>query len=592
MLPLFHYQDVQKMVSMSFTQYRKLRPGGPADAIAASSLFGAAMLATPTIGATIGQPAIAAALGLSAGGAAWAAYRWIEATKNKHIFDAKFYINSAEPPFPYNGERRSDGVLLGYCVDNGKPLFVTYEELMRHVFILGQSGVGKTVLGEFIMAQHIMNGGGLMMIDGKMDSKNLEAIYRYCKWAGREDDLYVINPGDPDMSNTYNPILTGDPDEVSARNLLLIPSTENSPGADHFKQEANQGITTLVAALQKAGMAYTFIDISILLMSSKALMHLESIVPDSEEKTNYSIFLDKFRRVDKEGNSTIDTKRLKETFGGIGGRMFTFGTGKFGKVTNHTSPDISLFDGMIQKKIIYIALPTMGKDTAAQNFGRMAVGDLRTAISWMQALPDDQKPWPPFYGFFDEAGSYVNNSWSRMFEQARSARVILNPAVQTLANFDAISPELQEMVIGNTLTKVFFKVGTQDSAERVGDLIGLEERPVIGLSDSSGSGASAVSNDMSFSSGLSDSASIGFSERSSEEYKVSPDQLKALGRGEAIVTYGGSEVFHIKIPLLSTTEELNEELGPVRLNKHRRKWVRSIDLFKKADQFISAGKKR
>lgn len=577
---------------ISYRQYRKLRPGGPADALSLAGIFGSGIVASPAVSDQIGMAATFAALGMAAGGAAWMAKRIADATSNEKFFESEFYINSAEPPVGFSGKPRSDGILLGYCVDSGKPLFISYEDLMRHLFILGQSGVGKTVLGEFIMSQHIMNGGGMMMIDGKMDSKNLEAIYRYAKWAGREDDIYVINPGNPDMSNTYNPIKDGDPDEVAARNLLLIPSTENSPGADHYKQEANQGITTLIAALQKAGKSYTFIDISILLMSAKALLYLETLIPESEERTNYSIFLDKFRVVDKEGNSTIDTKRIKETFGGIGGRMFTFGTGKFGQVTNHTSPDITLFDAMIQKKIVYIALPTMGKDAAAQNFGRMAVGDLRTAISWAQGLPEDEKPWPPFYAFFDEAGSYVNQSWSKMFEQARSAHIILNPAIQTMANFDAISPELQEMVIGNTWTKVYFKVGTQDSAERAGDLIGLETRPLIGISESSGSGASAQANDLSMSDGVSDNSGTGYNEKESEEYKVSPDQLKSLGKGEAIVTYGGSQVYHIKIPYIQASEQLCDELGPVKLNKHRRKWVDSIDLFRQADRFMSTGGKK
>lgn len=576
---------------LSFSQYRKLRLGGTADAIALGGVFGGAMIASPMVTPYIGHlSASFIAMGMAACGTSWAASRFFNVTTHKTFFQSEFNINSAASPFQFTGKPRNDGLMLGYCVDTGEPLFITYEDLMRHLFIIGQSGVGKTVLGEFIMAQHIMNGGGMMMIDGKMDSKNLQAIYSYAKWAGREDDLYVINPGNPDMSNSYNPIGTGDPDEVAARNLLLIPSTESSPGADHYKQEANQALTTLISALQKSGMSYTFIDLSILMMSAKALLYLESLIPESEEKTNYSIFLDKFRIVDKEGNSTIDTKRLKETFGGIGGRMFTFGSGKFGRVTNHTSPDISLFDAMSNKKIVYIALPTMGKDNAAQNFGRMAVGDMRTAISWLQALPEDQKPWPPFLGFFDEAGSYVNDGWSRKFEQSRSARVILMPAIQTLANLDAISPELQEMVIGNTWTKVYFKLGTDDSAVRVAEAIGNERQILVGLSETTGSGASAVSNDLSMSDGVSNNSGTGFSEKEEENYKVSPDQLKALGKGEAIVTYGGSQVFHIKIPFLSTSEDLAEQIGPAKLNHHRKKWVKSINLFQQAERFISSGK--
>jgi hypothetical protein len=573
---------------ITYLQLRKLRPGGTMDSLALASICAAGMISGPFFGPSLPLiPAYIIAIGLATAGASWLVFRFIKATSNISYFKTEFNINSAETPFKFTGSRRSDGIMLGYCVDSGEPLFIPYENLMRHFFILGQSGVGKTVLGEFMMSQHIMNGGGMMMIDGKMDSKNLQAIYTYAKWAGREDDLYIINPGNPDMSNTYNPILKGDPDEVSDRILLLIPSTENSPGADHYKQEASQGLTTLIGALQKSKLTYTFIDLSILMTNAQALLHLETLIPDSEERVNYAIFLDKFKIIDKDGNSNIDIKRLKETFGGIGGRLFSFGTGKFGQVTNHTSPDVEMYEAMKNNKLVYVALPTMGKDNAARNFGQMVVGDMRTAISWLQGLPQEEKPWPPFLGFFDEAGSYVNDSWNRMFEQSRSAHIILCPAIQTLANFDAISPELQEMTIGNTWTKTFFKLGTEDSAERIADLIGLEHRILLGLSETTGSGASSVSNDVSLSNGLSDNSGTGFTEKESEEYKVSKEQLKALNIGEAIVVYGGSKVYHIKIPFISPSKELIEKVGKVDLNRHRIRWSNAIGLFKQADRFVS-----
>ncbi|WP_368856329.1 TraM recognition domain-containing protein, partial [Escherichia coli] len=68
-------------------------------------------------------------------------------------------------------------------------------------------------------------------------------------------------------------------------------------------------------------------------------------------------------------------------------------------------------------------------------------------------------------GFFDEAGSYVTPAWSRMFEQSRSARLVMMPAIQTIANLDAVSSELLEMVLGNTVVKVSFRIGTEDTAE-------------------------------------------------------------------------------------------------------------------------------
>lgn len=74
----------------------------------------------------------------------------------------------------------------------------------------------------------------------------------------------------------------------------------------------------------------------------------------------------------------------------------------------------------------------------------------------------------------DELGSYAVQSLARPFEQGRSAQMALFPAAQTLANLDVVSPDFKEMVIGNTWTKIFFKIGTQATAVECADLIGMK----------------------------------------------------------------------------------------------------------------------
>src|SRR6185437_2990968 len=99
----------------------------------------------------------------------------------------------------------------------------------------------------------------------------------------------------------------------------------------------------------------------------------------------------------------------------------------------------------------YFALPTMGKGEAATALGKMAIGDFRSAIAAIQELPKHERPQRPFLGFFDEAGSYVTQAWSRMFEQARSARLVMCPAFQTRANLETLGPELRAMDAATTV---------------------------------------------------------------------------------------------------------------------------------------------
>ncbi|MDR5799276.1 TraM recognition domain-containing protein [Caballeronia sp. LZ001] len=568
---------------MSIAQMYRTKLGGSLDTLALSSLGTGALLSSPYFSS---MPATVP-MALGAAGSAYLGNRLFDFWRQQSVLESKISIQSAADL------TRPDGLLIGYTTDTGQPMYIPDEDLMRHGFIGGQSGVGKTVLGKLLMFQQIQRGGGLAFIDGKMNADDIETIYQYCCWCGREQDLLILNPGNPAMSNSYNPILRGEPDEVSARVLSLIPSTENNPGADHYKQSANQGISTLVAALQTAGLAYNFIDFSILLMNHKAIEELETrlkkMQPHHDATKNLSLFLEQYKGGGKPGSgleNMVDIKKMKDTFGGVGGRMYMFGTGNFGKVMNTYTPDIDLFEAIRSNKIIYVALPTMGKNEAASNFGKMFLGDLRTAISWVQALPENLRPNPPFLVFMDELGSYAVASLARPFEQARSAHIALFPAAQTLANLEVVSADFKEMVIGNTWTKIIFKLGSQETAKEFAELIGMQIGIAKSLSATQNESINSPMLNMTPEGGAGSGAGLSEGEREQEEYKVSPDDLKALSKGECIVMYGGDTIFNLRVPMISIDKKLQKEIGRVRINHFRKPSVEGADFFKNSDKYL------
>lgn len=565
---------------------------GPADSLAVLLLAGGLVMTSDFLSFP-SEPWRLACIGLcAAAGSGWLiSERLLHGLRERFVLPSKHPVTSSElllAPDDTTGQRQS--LLFGYTVDRGEPLYISYNFLMRHVWILGQSGVGKTVLGTNLMAQQIAKGGGLLFIDGKMNAADLDTLYQLCKWAGREHDLLVINPGNPAHSNSYNPILHGDPDEVASRLLSLIPSSENNPGADYYRQSAKQGITTLVAALQETRLAYNFIDLTILLLNGRALQYLESLLvrdaPASPVTHNFRLFLDKYKTTSAKGVD-IDVNKLRDIFGGIAGRMYDFGTGTFGEVMNTYTPEANIFEAIKANKVVYVMLPTMGKNEQAQNFGKMVVGDLRTAVSWVQAMPEPKRPDPPFMVFADEAGSYVGQSWPRMFEQARSARIWLMPATQTRANFEAISKELEQMITGNTWTKVFFKMGTYETAEAAANIIGKTRQGAISISRNQGHSASGLELNASPVRQQGDSQALGISEREEEVYRVHPDQLTSLDMGECMVSFGGDRLYHIRVPLITVEPAFQESCGPTRINHFHMTARQGIDLFKDIDRWLS-----
>ena len=523
---------------------------GRKDALSLLSMASAAAVATPWAAGLL--PAWPAALlaGAGAGALTWRKAKGLASPRDNGGREG-FIIPSDETPKESMG---AGGVRIGLTTDHNRPVDLASSLLVRHTAIVGQSGVGKTTLGEYMLWQQMAAGGGWLFVDAKIDYDTRDHLVYMAKVLGREDDLYIIDVSDPEKSNTYNPILHGDPDEVASRLLNLIPSAENNPGADFYRQSSNHALTVIIAALQAAGYRYHFGDLAILMQSDKALEQLERMTPQGPERRALSIFLDQFRTRTKDG-TRIQLDRLKQVLGGMAGRIALFAQGKFGKVFNVYAPEIVLYDLIRQNKMLYVSLPTMGKDVAALNLGKMIVSDLRSAVAWLQGLPKDQRPNPPFLCLLDELGAYVMDGISRLFEQARSASVALLAAFQSFSQLNRVSPDFADMVIQNTWNKIFFKFGTTDSTEEAAELLGKTTKQQRSVSVSANQGESAQFLRTTPQSSESDTGGVSQSWREVEDFRVTPDQLRALGMGE-VVMMTGAKLYHLKTPMLNFPKKL------------------------------------
>ncbi|MBX9867050.1 MAG: TraM recognition domain-containing protein [Burkholderiales bacterium] len=475
-------------------------------------------------------------------------YRLLDEYRRAHKLETSTKFKSSPPPVNVDIYKSYE---IGYTSDTAVSIRLYFEIMTRHIMIIGQSGTGKSVLVRNILFQHALQGGGLMHIDGKNDQGDFLKFYSLMCSIGRGDDVLVVNIDFPELSNTYNPILYGDPDEVATRIISLIPSSENNPGSDHYRTEATVALTIFVGALQQAGLAYSMIDLALLLMSDKALMELDerlsAIDEYHEAAINFKTLLSKFI---KKGR--IDGQALKDMFGGVGGRIFMLGTNKFGEITNNYNPDIKLFDVITQNKILWVMLPTLGKTEAANAFGKILVSDLRTAVSWVLKLPESKKPSPLFLASMDEAGSYVNDSWGRLFEQARSARIVMMPAVQTDANYKKISPELLSIVEGNSWSKIYLKVGDLDTAERIVKNIGTTKSIKYTLTNTESNSQSKQNLQVAPNATAGDGTGQSYGHQESDVDIITAPQIEALGIGECILTVGGREIYHLQMPMVNS----------------------------------------
>lgn len=524
---------------------------GKHDALALLGLSSGALSALPYFA---GSPfAAPAALTASAAGAGWLGWKEASRRLEKARYQKKRenFVLPSDPSFgDFYGH---SGYRLGLTTDFHRPIDLPDQLAWRHMAIIGQSGVGKTVLGENLLWQQTMRGGGWLFIDAKLDRETCQKMAHMARLAGREQDFYVLDSSDPGNSNTYNPILDGSGDEIASRLMNLLPSAENNPGADHYRQSANYALSVIITALQSAGMVYHFGDLAVLLQSPNALKDLERRTRQPEAARALRLLLDQYRIYTKDGPQ-IDMKRLKDVLGGMAGRIATFAQGDFGAVMNHVNPEISLYDLIQNDKMLYVMLPTMAKDTAALNLGKMIVSDLRSAVAKIQDLPKYERPNPPFLAFLDEMGSYVLYGVKTLFEQARSANIMMIPGFQAFANLSVVTEDFAEIIIQNTWSKALFKSGSSD-AEEAAEIIGKAKRFSEGLSESDSEGESAPLLRMTPQQQWNDTFGTGTSYQKTEEYRITPDQIRALNIGECALI-SGARLFHLKVPMVDFPEQM------------------------------------
>lgn len=548
---------------IDYRDVRDMNFGGCWDTLALLWVIGAGFVTLPVL---YGPTAYAFTLGVIIAAFGGVQFGWRIGTKLRLTHGGVFDLNSHEPPAAGEG-----GVRVGYVAHSMRELVIAREDWTQHAVIVGKSGVGKTVLGSWLMFQQIACGGGMLWIDGKLAPGNIEMLHRMCCWAGRPDDLLIINPGTPAMSNTYNPLLDGDADEIASRLGALLPDASNNAAADFYRSGAVNAIGTLIEATRAAGYAITFDDLRILLTRPRAL---EWLLADLRKKgkvaesTQFDLFLDQLRQRDrKTGVDVLDQDGLRKMFGGLGARLAQFSGGKFGEVMNAYAPEVRMKDVVRQGKVLYVALPTMGKGEAAMALGKMAVADFRSTIADVQALPEDQRPNPSFLCFFDEAGSYATQQFSVMFEQARDARTVMAPAFQVKQSLAGLAPELLARVTGNTVTRIFFKTDEPETAAWIADMIGKEMQEVHTWSESSGSnsrGVSIIDRGRGSSNSTSASRSASHSVSMREDYKVTASDLGKLDRGECVVTYGAHRVYHVLVPRVTFDDDFAARVGPFR----------------------------
>lgn len=432
------------------------------------------------------------------------------------------------PPSPASIPPTQDALTVGWDTEGGW-IELSKEAQQRHTLILGSSGSGKTQLLLSLLSQQVARGGGVLMIDAKVDRSALDAVLAICRQANRLHDLRVIWPPDPSVSHSWNPLLRGSLEEILGR-VMALWGVDTRGEADFWKGSAHTIISAVLGAMRRVNPAITFNDLYLALTTSDVLLWLEGqMPPGTEEAAALAAFLSNYRT--QQGRLNVD--QLKRLTGGAPQYLYPYAWGDLGRIMNHTAPSLDLLDALSQGLIVYVALPILARTEEAIAMARMLIADLKQAVGALQQRQD--KPDPPFLVLMDEASAYSNvQGIERLFEQARSAHVALVAASQVLSGFAMRDRAQLDFIVGNTATKVIMALGDFVSAETMAKTIGEQLAWFATRSTTKDRGASApwISPlPTRFSQAKRDAE--GTMQR--YDYIIRPEQLLNQATGQAVV---------------------------------------------------------
>ncbi len=116
-----------------------------------------------------------------------------------------------------------------------------------HTLILGTTGAGKTRLFDLLIAQAILRGEAVIIVDPKGDHALCDNAKRVCEAMGQPERFVYFHPAFPERSVRLDPLRHfGQVSEIASRLAALIPS---ETGSDPFKSFGWQALNNIAQGL-------------------------------------------------------------------------------------------------------------------------------------------------------------------------------------------------------------------------------------------------------------------------------------------------------------------------------------------------------
>ena len=343
-----------------------------------------------------------------------------------------------------------EGLLLGYNLFRGikKPIRLSLGDRQRHMYVVGQTGTGKSTFLENLALQDMLNGEGFCFIDPHGDTAdNLISMVP----KERTEDVIYFCPADMDFPMGLNLFEHEQPEQrdfliqeaINMLYKLYDPQHQGIIGPRYEHWFRNAALT--VMSNPEGG---TFIDIPKVFTDNKYAKDLLKHVTDQTVLDFWN----------KEMASTSDYHK-SEVLGWFVSKFGAFlSNGMMRNIIGQTKSTFNLREIMDNKKILIVNL-SKGKtgDLNSKLLGMIFVMQFQAAAMSRANIPEKDRV--DFCLYVDEFQNFSTDSFATIMSEARKYHLNLIVANQFTTQ---LSEEIRDAVFGNMGTIVSFRIGQND----------------------------------------------------------------------------------------------------------------------------------
>lgn len=346
-----------------------------------------------------------------------------------------------------------DGLLLGYNVFRGtkKPIRLSLEDRRRHLYVVGQTGVGKSVLLENMAFQDMIEGRGFAFVDPHGDTAEtlLSMVPRE-----RTEDVIYFSPADMEYPMGLNLFEFDDKQQqdfliqeaINMLYKLYDPQRQGiiGPRYEHWFRMAAK----TVMANPEGG---TFIDIPKVFTDTKYAKDLLAHLDDQ-------VVLDFWN---KEMAQTSDYHK-SEVLGWFVSKFGAFmANDMMRNIIGQSKSSFNLRDVMDNNKILLVNL-SKGRtgELNSKLLGMIFVMKFQAAAMSRANIPESERK--DFSLYVDEFQNFSTDSFATILSEARKFRLNLIVANQFTTQ---LTDEIRDAVFGNVGSMASFRVGADADAD-------------------------------------------------------------------------------------------------------------------------------